>query len=65
MADVGVDLHRKRSHVVALDPAGEVMLSRRIGNAPTESCASSASRARTVRGRLRGDLRVELVTARR
>jgi hypothetical protein len=34
MVDVGVDLHRKRSHVVALDPAGEVMLSRRIGNAP-------------------------------
>jgi transposase len=31
-----VDLHRKRSHVVALDPAGEVVLSRRIGNAPGE-----------------------------
>jgi hypothetical protein len=43
MVDVGVDLHRKRSHVVALDPAGAVVLSRRIGNAPTESCASSAS----------------------
>ena len=36
MADVGVDLHRKRSHVVAMDPAGEVVLSRRIGNAPLE-----------------------------
>ena len=36
MVYVGVDLHRKRSHVVALDPAGEVMLSRRIGNAPVE-----------------------------
>jgi transposase len=36
MAYVGVDLHRKRSHVVALDPAGAVVLSRRIGNAPTE-----------------------------
>ena len=36
MADVGVDLHRKRSHVVALDPAGEVVVSRRIGNAPAE-----------------------------
>jgi transposase len=36
MVYVGVDLHRKRSHVVALDPAGEVVLSRRIGNAPTE-----------------------------
>jgi hypothetical protein len=32
----GVDLHRKRSHVVALDPTGEVVLSRRIGNAPAE-----------------------------
>jgi transposase len=31
-----VDLHRKRSHVVALDPAGAVVLSRRIGNAPVE-----------------------------
>jgi hypothetical protein len=36
MVYVGVDLHRKRSHVVALDPAGEVVLSRRIGNAPVE-----------------------------
>jgi transposase len=36
MVDVGVDLHRKRSHVVALDPTGEVVLSRRIGNAPGE-----------------------------
>ena len=36
MVDVGVDLHRKRSHVVALDPAGEVVVSRRIGNAPAE-----------------------------
>jgi hypothetical protein len=34
MAYVGVDLHRKRSHVVALDPTGQVVLSRRIGNAP-------------------------------
>src|SRR4030095_14854329 len=36
MVYVGGDLHRKRSHVVALDPAGEVVLSRRIGNAPAE-----------------------------
>jgi transposase len=36
MVYVGVDLHRKRSHVVALDPTGEVVLSRRIGNAPVE-----------------------------
>ena len=36
MGYVGVDLHRKRSHVVALDPAGQVVLSRRIGNAPVE-----------------------------
>jgi hypothetical protein len=33
MGDVGADLHRKRSHVVALDPAGEVVLSRRIASA--------------------------------
>jgi transposase len=36
MVYVGVDLHRKRSHIVALDPTGEVVLSRRIGNAPAE-----------------------------
>ena len=36
MVYVGVDLHRKRSHVVAMDAAGEVVLSRRIGNAPGE-----------------------------
>jgi Transposase len=36
MVDVGVDLHRKRSHVVALDPAGAVVPSRRIGDAPVE-----------------------------
>jgi transposase len=36
MVYVGVDLHRKRSHVVVLDPAGQVVLSRRIGNAPVE-----------------------------
>jgi hypothetical protein len=31
-----VDLHRKRSHIVALDPAGEVVVSKRIANAPAE-----------------------------
>src|SRR5215216_2003430 len=36
MVYVGVDLHRKRSHVVALDRAGQVIMSRRIGNAPAE-----------------------------
>jgi transposase len=36
MVYVGVDLHRKRSHVVALDSAGEVVVSRRIANAPAE-----------------------------
>jgi hypothetical protein len=36
MVYVGVNLHRKRSHLVALDLTGEVVLSRRIGNAPAE-----------------------------
>lgn len=36
MVYIGVDLHRKRSHVVALDQAGEVLLSRRIGSRPDE-----------------------------
>lgn len=31
---LGVDLHRKRSHVVALDDEGHVRLSRRITNSP-------------------------------
>ena len=33
---VGVDLHRKVSHVVALDEAGNVTLSRRLVNDPAE-----------------------------
>lgn len=36
MVYLGVDLHRKRSHVVVLDQAGEVLLSRRIGSRPEE-----------------------------
>jgi hypothetical protein len=40
MGYVGVDLHRKRSQVVALDPAGHVLVSRRIGNAPAEFLGS-------------------------
>ncbi len=34
MVYLGVDLHRKRSHVVALDDDGAVLLSRRIDNSP-------------------------------
>jgi transposase len=36
MVYVGVDLHRKRSHVVALDDEGEVLASKRIDNEPEE-----------------------------
>ncbi|MGZ3303805.1 MAG: IS110 family RNA-guided transposase [Isosphaeraceae bacterium] len=36
MVYVGVDLHRKRSHVVALDEEGEVLASKRIDNEPEE-----------------------------
>jgi len=36
MVYVGVDLHRKRSHVVALDPAGELLANRRIDNDPEQ-----------------------------
>jgi transposase len=36
MVYVGVDLHRKRSHVVALGDQGEKLLSRRIANEPEE-----------------------------
>lgn len=36
MVYLGVDLHRKVSHVVALDESGEVLLSRRFGNDPAE-----------------------------
>src|SRR5436190_13339038 len=34
MNSVGIDLHRKRSHVAALDEHGGELFSRRIGNAP-------------------------------
>lgn len=34
MVYVGVDLHRKRSHVIALDDVGAVMLSRRVDTRP-------------------------------
>ncbi len=36
MVYLGVDLHRKRSHVVALDEQGEVLLSRRIASRPPD-----------------------------
>jgi len=36
MVYLGVDLHRKVSHVVALDEAGNVTLSRRLVNDPAE-----------------------------
>jgi transposase len=36
MVYVGVDLHRKRSHIVAVDPEGNPLLSRRIDNDPGE-----------------------------
>jgi transposase len=36
MVYLGVDLHRKLSHVVALDQAGEVVLERRFGNSRSE-----------------------------
>ena len=34
MNSVGIDLHRKRSHIAALDEAGMQLLSRRIVNDP-------------------------------
>src|SRR3954469_5470340 len=34
MNSVGIDLHRKRSHVAALDEHGGELFSRRIGNDP-------------------------------
>src|SRR5215216_5908747 len=34
MNSVGIDLHRKRSHIAALDESGEQLLSRRIVNDP-------------------------------
>ena len=38
MVYLGVDLHRKRSHVVALDEKGDVLLSRRIASRPEDFC---------------------------
>jgi hypothetical protein len=36
MVYLGVDLHRKVSHLVALDDAGQVVLSRRLAHDPAE-----------------------------
>ena len=36
MVYLGVDLHRKVSHVIALDDAGEIRLERRFANSPAE-----------------------------
>lgn len=36
MLYVGVDLHRKQSHVAVLDEEGELLASRRLGNEPEE-----------------------------
>jgi predicted NBD/HSP70 family sugar kinase len=53
MHSVGIDLHRKRSHVAVIDEAGEQLLSRRILSDPQtvlallESKASPARPART------------------
>jgi hypothetical protein len=34
MNSVGIDLHRRRSHIAAIDEDGREVLSRRIGNDP-------------------------------
>ncbi len=34
MIDVGIDLHRKRSQIAALDEQGRELLSRRVANEP-------------------------------
>lgn len=36
MVYVGIDLHRKRSHLAALDESGELVLSRRVQSQPAE-----------------------------
>ncbi len=36
MVYVGIDLHRKRSHVAALDESGQLVLSRRVQSQPAE-----------------------------
>jgi len=36
MMYVGIDLHRKRSHVAALDEEGQLVLSRRVQSRPGE-----------------------------
>ena len=43
MHSVGIDLHRKRSHVAALDASGAQLLSRRIVNDPQTILARSRS----------------------
>ena len=54
MLYVGVDLHRKRSHVAALDEEGTLLLSQRIDNSPERVPAHlRRARARVPQRRLR------------
>jgi transposase len=55
MMYVGIDLHRRRSHVVALDDVGRERLSRRIGNDPATFLG--------LLGELEGELEVALEAA--
>ena len=58
MNSVGIDLHRKRSHVAVIDEDGTELLSRRIVNDPAD-VPRAAGRARgRVQDRARGDLRL-------
>src|SRR2546427_8760695 len=52
MHSVGIDLHRSRSHVAAIDDRGDVLLSRRIVNDPQTFLA--------VLGEIDGDCRIAL-----
>jgi transposase len=52
MIYIGIDLHRKRSHIAALDEQGTELLSRRVANDPEA--------LRAILGELGSELRVAL-----
>ena len=56
MNSVGIDLHRKRSHIAALDETGAQLLSRRIVNDPQTFLELLGELDGECENRARGDL---------
>ena len=58
MNSVGIDLHRKRSHIAVIDETGEQLLSRRIVNDPRDVPGAAGRPGGRAHGSRGGDLRL-------